>query len=112
MNILQHPKNDVDIGLEEGAGKHDNAGDVVLGVHSEAGIISKYEWGLYDEYYSTEGYKNVDDIKQDDGFLEEHPGKDDDPDGGGGTDHVGVSHGHVLQTVEVDDEVTCTEHRS
>ena len=67
---------------------------------------------LYDEYYSTEGYKNVDDIKQDDGFLEEHPGKDDDPDGGGGTDHVGVSHGHVLQTVEVDDEVTCTEHRS
>ena len=45
VNILQHPKNDVDIGLEEGAGKHDNAGDVVLGVHSEAGIISKYEWG-------------------------------------------------------------------
>ena len=44
MNILQHPKNDVDIGLEEGAGEHDDAGDVVLGVHSEAGIISKYEW--------------------------------------------------------------------
>ena len=67
---------------------------------------------LYDEYYSTEGYKNVDDIKQDDGFLEEHPGKDDDPDGGGGTDHVGVSHGHVLQTVEVDDEVARSKHRS
>ena len=50
--------------------------------------------------------------KKDDGFLEEHPGKDDDPDGGGGTDHVGVSHGHVLQTVEVDNEVACSEHRS
>ena len=47
---------------------------------------------------STIVFELEDDVKHQEPLLQEDPGEDDNPDGGAGTDHVHVRHGHVLQT--------------
>ena len=134
MNILEQPEDDVDVGLEDyRAEENDRPRYIVLVVQLEAEIVTEYERGLDDEHDAEECDEDVDDVKHQEPLLQEDPGEDDDPDGGAGTDHVHVRHGHVLQTetwrigkypvtlgqfnvdilpVEEDDEVACPHDRS
>ena len=101
MNILEHPEDNVDIGLQDDGAEEDNhPRNVVLVVQLETGVIAEYEWGLDNEQDAEESDEDVDDVKNQEALLQEDPGEDDDPDGGAGTDHVHVRHGHVLQAGE------------
>ena len=126
--MFEFPQDDVDVGLEEdGAEEVYNSGNVILVVQHMARVVAEYEgrservilalkgrnqciFPPDDEKYPEERDEHVDDIKHLEGLLQEDPGKDDDPDGGAGRDHVDVRHGHVLQTVEDYQEVGGPEH--
>ena len=72
--------------------------------------MTKDEGRLDDEEDAQKSDKDVDDIKHDERLLEEDPGEDDHPDWGASTDHVDISHGHVFETIEVNDEVGGSHH--
>ena len=64
------------------------------------------------EKYPEECDEHVDDIKHFERFLQEYPSEDDDPDGRARGDHVDIPHGHVLQSVEDNQEMGSSEHRA